>query len=208
MITHPKGVLWIVSAPSGAGKTSLVKAVVKALENVCLSVSYTTRKKREHEEEGVDYHFVTKAVFQEMLANNLFLEHAEVFGNFYGTSKAWVTDARNKGLDVILEIDWQGAEQVRAEESEVESVFILPLELEVLRERLSKRHQHDPAIVESRMKDARAHLAHYKDYDYLIINDDFTTAVNDLKTIIQSHRLKIKRQQEKETLLFKKLLSD
>jgi len=207
MITHSKGALWIVSAPSGAGKTSLVKAVVKVLNDVCLSVSYTTRAIREREEEGVDYHFVTKAVFQEMLANNLFLEHAEVFGNFYGTSKAWVEEARNKGLDVILEIDWQGAAQVRAKNIGAESVFILPLGTEVLRERLAKRHQHDLAMVESRMRDVKAHLEHYKDYDYLIINNDFATAVNDLKTILQSNRLQIKRQREKEVVLLQKLLS-
>jgi guanylate kinase len=207
MIPHSKGALWIVSAPSGAGKTSLVKTVVAEMSNICVSISYTTRARRAHEQEGVDYYFVTEAVFQAMLSQDLFLEHARVFGHFYGTSKVWVEAARNKGLDVILEIDWQGAEQVRCQDLAAESVFILPLGHDVLRERLAKRHQQDSAMVESRMQEAKAHLEHYKDYDYLIINDQFSIALRDLKAVIQSSRLRFARQQEKEAVLLQRLLS-
>ena len=207
MTSISKGALFIVSAPSGAGKTSLLKALFTVINNICVSISYTTRAKRPHEQEGVDYYFVTKSVFQEMLAAGAFLEHAEVFGNFYGTSRAWVEAERAKGLDVILEIDWQGAEQVSRQYPKVESIFIVPLGREILLERLKKRHQDNEAVIEARMREAKDHLAHYHHYHYLIINDQFEAALQDLKAVLMSSRLRLPRQQEAQVELLKKLLS-
>jgi guanylate kinase len=207
MTSISKGALFIVSAPSGTGKTSLLKALSEVMDNICVSISYTTRPKRSHEQEGIDYYFVTKDVFQDMLAAGAFLEHAEVFGNFYGTSRAWVEAARAKGVDVILEIDWQGAEQVSRQYPKVESIFIVPLGREILLERLTKRHQDNIAVIEARMREAKDHLIHYHQYDYLIINDKFEEALQDLKAVLMSSRLRLLRQQEAQAELLKKLLS-
>ncbi len=201
------GSLFIVAAPSGAGKTTLVNALIKALPNTCVSVSYTTRKMRPGEEEGVNYHFVSHDEFKAMLKQRVFLEHAEVFGHYYGTSRVWVEEARHKGLDVILEIDWQGAKQVRTQFVETQSIFILPLALEVLEARLQKRHSDNPSVIKERMQEAKEQISHYNEFDYLIFNDKFEDAVEDLKSIVQCQRLKWRRQALLRVDTMKKLLS-
>lgn len=193
-ITNIMGTLYIVSAPSGAGKTSLVSALIKALPNIQVSISHTTRTKREGEQEDVDYHFVTHAEFKELISQNVFLEHAKVFEHFYGTSKQWVQETRRLGKDVILEIDWQGARQVRNHFADVQSIFICPPSQEALIERLQKRHPANPALVTERMQEAREQISHYNEYDFLVCNDKFQDALADMLNIILGHRLRVKRQ--------------
>jgi guanylate kinase len=183
------GVLYIISAPSGGGKTSLVKAVTDAMEGVVISVSYTTRPPREGEQDGVNYHFVTRAEFDGMLQGDAFLEHAEVYGYCYGTSRAYVIERLRQGVDVILEIDWQGAQQVRRAFADCVSVFILPPSLDALALRLRQRGQDSEAVMERRLRAAVNEISHYRDYDYLIVNDDFERAASNLSTILGVHRL-------------------
>ena len=186
-----KGKLYIIAAPSGAGKTSLVKAMVASTPHVRVSVSHTTRGIRPGEQDGVNYHFTTNEHFLEMLGEGIFLEHAEVFGNYYGTSEHWVREQLNKGEDVILEIDWQGAQQVRRLMPESVSIFILPPSKEALRERLIGRATDDMGIIERRMSQAVSEMSHYAEFDYVVINDEFDLALRDLQTIIRSRRLSI-----------------
>jgi len=172
------GSLFLISAPSGAGKTSLVDALVKAAnnietENLCVSVSHTTRPVRPGEVDGINYHFVSAEVFAQMVEKDEFLEHAEVFGNNYGTSKAWVNQRLQESCNVILEIDWQGADQVKQIMPEAISIFILPPSLETLRARLTSRGQDDPGVIEKRMAEAVNEISHYAQADYLLINDNF-----------------------------------
>lgn len=188
-----KGSLFIIAAPSGAGKTTLVNALVKALSDVSISVSYTTRKMRPQEQDGVDYHFADLDKFKTMLKQGDFLEHAKVYGHFYGTSRLWVFDALRQGLDVILEIDWQGAKQIRTQFVETKSIFILPPSLEILEARLQKRHADNARIVKERMNEAKEQISHYKEFDYLVFNDKFEDALEDLKSIVRSQRLHWRR---------------
>ena len=188
-----KGSLFIIAAPSGAGKTTLVNALVKALSDVSISVSYTTRKMRPQEQDGVDYHFVDLDKFKTMLKQGDFLEHAKVYGHFYGTSRLWVFDVLRQGLDVILEIDWQGAKQIRTQFVETKSIFILPPSLEILEARLQKRHADNARIVKERMNEAKEQISHYKEFDYLVFNDKFEDALEDLKSIVRSQRLHWRR---------------
>jgi guanylate kinase len=201
------GTLYIISAPSGAGKTSLVNALVASLNNVDVSVSHTTRAMRQGEHEGKNYYFVDRAYFEKLLAEDVFLEHALVFGNYYGTSGKWVMERLQAGVDVILEIDWQGAEQVRQHLQGTVGIFILPPSQEDLRERLEERARDDAVTIEKRLALASDEMSHYAEYDYLVVNDDFETAVADLKTIIQGRRLLLAPQQVKHAELLKKLLS-
>lgn len=184
-----KGSLFIVSAPSGAGKTSLLKALAVSMPKVCVSVSLTTRTMRPHEQNGVDYHFIDKAVFTDLINQQVFLEHAKVFGNFYGTSAVWVEETRANGMDVFLEIDWQGAQAVRVKCPEAKSIFIMPPGLAVLLERLQNRCQDAAEVIEQRMNEALEQLSHYTEYDYLLCNHRFEEALSDLKSIVRSHRL-------------------
>jgi guanylate kinase len=177
---NTSGTLYIVSAPSGAGKTSLLKVLLEDMKDIAVSVSHTTRAMRPGEENGVHYHFVDVESFQQMTAAGDFLEHAQVFDNFYGTSQAAVTAQLASGQDVILEIDWQGAQQVRKHFADAVSIFILPPSKAALRERLTDRGQDDEAIIDRRMRDAEAEMSHYAEFDYLVVNDDFDTAVADL----------------------------
>jgi guanylate kinase len=201
------GTLYIISAPSGAGKTSLVTALLKALPDIRVSVSHTTRDKRASEENHANYHFVTHAEFKDLISQNVFLEHAKVFDHFYGTSKKWVQETRSAGNDVILEIDWQGARQVRSHFADIQSIFIFPPSNEALVERLQKRHPDNPALVEQRMKEAREDISHYSEYDFLICNDRFEEALEDILNIIRGHRLRVLRQNFALEPIIKKLLS-
>ena len=201
------GTLYIISAPSGAGKTSLVRAVTDSMSDVMVSISYTTRMQRPGEKDGVNYHFVDKALFEEYLKKDIFLEHAKVFGNYYGTSHQWVKEKLVAGIDVILEIDWQGAQQIRARMKNTVSVFILPPSQEVLLKRLHERAQDQEAVIRERMAQAHKEISHYSEYDYLVINDDFATAVADLEAIITARRLLLSLQKEKNADLLANLLA-
>lgn len=200
------GTLFVIAAPSGAGKTSLVKAVVDATEKLKVSVSHTTRARRSNEKEGVDYHFVSMTEFEKCLSNDIFLEHATVFGHYYGTSREWVMEQLNLGIDVILEIDWQGAQQVRRLFPESISVFILPPSLAVLKERLQGRQQDDSAVIQARLAAATNEISHYKEFDYLIVNDVFATALTELQQIIYARRLRLDYQEVAQAGLLAQLL--
>ncbi len=201
-----KGKMFIVAAPSGAGKTSLVNAMVKEMTDVQISVSYTTRRPREGERDGVDYHFIQENLFEQMVIDQAFLEYATVFGRHYGTGRQWVLDKLHQGIDIILEIDWQGARQLRELFSQVVSIFILPPSMEELAQRLIKRQQDEQDIIEERMAKAHAEMVHYNEFDYLIINRDFSTAKEQLKHIILAERLKLRDQQHAEAGLIAQLL--
>ena len=203
-MNHSTGTLYIVSAPSGAGKTSLVKALIDVEPQIRVSVSHTTRAMRPGEVNGVNYHFVEREEFVKMIEHGDFLERAEVFGNLYGTSQSHLQQTLDEGHDLILEIDWQGAEQVRKLMPQARSIFILPPSQEALRQRLDNRGQDSDEIIDGRMREAVSEMSHYVDYDYLIINDDFALALEDLKTIFRANRLQQKRQQQR----FGKLLAE
>ena len=190
-----EGELFIVSAPSGAGKTSLVDALIRENDSLCVSVSHTTRSKRPKEQDGINYHFIEKARFQSMLAAGDFLESAVVYGHHYGTSKKWVTEQLEEGLTVILEIDWQGAAQIRAQFPQSCYIFIVPPSLEALTERLRKRAQDNDAIIARRMEEARAVMQRVTDADFLVVNDDFTTALDEMRAIIQAWSLRVETQE-------------
>lgn len=191
-----QGTLYIISAPSGAGKTSLVREVLTTVPGVALSVSHTTRPMRPGELEGVHYHFVSVAEFQEMIAAGAFLEYAQVFDNYYGTSKAGVDAQLRSGQDVILEIDWQGAQQVRQLFPEVVAIFILPPSREVLENRLRARGQDSEAVIARRLREVRTEISHSNEYDYLLVNEDFGQAVVDLQSIMRARKLRRERQEE------------
>lgn len=202
-----RGVLYTVSAPSGAGKTSLVKALVESNPEVCVSISHTTRPIRPGEKDGVNYHFVDHAAFEQMLEEGAFLEYARVFGNLYGTSQRWVEETLTQGMDVILEIDWQGAAQVRKLMPGTVSLFILPPSLASLRQRLTGRGTDDPAVIEARMNEAISEMSHYVEADYLIINDDFTVALAQFQALITSQHLRQDHQVLRHRALLEALLN-
>lgn len=184
-----KGILYIVSAPSGAGKTSLLNSLVESAADLCVSVSHTTRAPRPGEVDGQHYHFVAKEDFERMVSEGEFIEHARVFDNYYGTSSAAVDKELSGGSDVVLEIDWQGARQVRKRFPSAVSIFILPPSIDELRRRLSTRGQDSADVVERRMQDALAELSHFDEYEYLVINDDFNAALDDLRSVMRTQRL-------------------
>jgi guanylate kinase len=194
-----------VTAPSGAGKTSLVKALIEREQQLRVSVSHTTRAKRPGEEDGVNYHFVGEASFMEMLRKGSFFESALVYGNHYGTSQLWVNEQLEAGLDVILEIDWQGAVQVRNLDPKACSIFILPPSLETLKIRLLNRAQDDTETIENRMSEAVAEISHVAEANFVVINEDFDTALEDLCAIIRSCRLTMKYQETNQAALFASL---
>lgn len=197
--------VFIISAPSGAGKTSLVRALLALDKELQASVSYTTRAIRSGEEEGKSYHFVSHDAFQKMIEQQAFLEHAKVFNHYYGTSHQEVEKILTKGKDAILEIDWQGAQQVRRLFKEVVGIFILPPSKQALRKRLEGRGQDKPTTIDQRMAQAERELSHYKEYDYLVVNEHFETAVNDMHTIIKAHRFSTPLQMSNQTALLKNL---
>jgi guanylate kinase len=188
------GTLFIVSAPSGAGKTSLVDALLNADSRVRKSVSYTTRAPRRGEMEGRDYHFVSTTEFERMLKRDEFLESAQVHGNRYGTSRTWVAAETQKGNDIVLEIDWQGAFQVRKLVPGAVSIFILPPSLEALDERLKTRAVDSAEVISQRLANARGEIAHVDEFEYVIINEDFSRSAQDLVSIIRAERLRLARQ--------------
>jgi guanylate kinase len=201
------GMLYILSAPSGAGKSSLLRALLAAVgDSATVSVSHTTRKPRPGEVDGRDYHFIDVAAFQAMVGEDAFLEHARVFDNHYGTSHAAVAQQLADGRDVILEIDWQGARLVRELMPESTGIFILPPSREALRERLQGRGQDDIAVIERRMRDAISEMSHYNEYDYLVINDVFERALEDLVAILRSRRLRLAQQSLGQADLLRSLL--
>lgn len=207
-MTRATGTLYIVSAPSGAGKTSLVKALIDQLDSLRVSVSHTTRAMRPGELDGVNYHFVNRESFLDQVQQGDFLEHAEVFGNLYGTSQSAVEKTLAQGYDLILEIDWQGAQQVRRALPQARSIFILPPSREALRDRLTNRGTDDHGVIDKRMALARDEISHYVEYDFLVINDEFATALDDLKAILRSHRLSQSFQQDRYQGILAALLSD
>lgn len=201
------GTLFTVSAPSGAGKTSLVNALLARDSQIKVSVSHTTRPIRPGEVDGRDYHFVEEAQFTQMLNQGDFLEHANVFQNFYGTSKQWVQETLNNGFDVILEIDWQGAQQVRKLLPDAQGIFILPPSREALRERLQGRGQDNDEVIERRMQEAISEMSHYVDSHWLVVNDDFERALAELNGIIAAQRLRTDKQSQRYSSLLDDLLS-
>ncbi|MEW8505925.1 MAG: guanylate kinase [Candidatus Thiodiazotropha sp.] len=189
-----QGTLYILSAPSGAGKTSLLKALCQKDGKLHVSVSHTTRTMRPGEKDGVDYHFIDQASFLAKVNRGDFLEHAEVFGNYYGTDEATVRMQLDAGEDVVLEIDWQGAKQVRKRFPEAVSIFILPPTPEALYERLSDRGQDSEEVIQGRMREAVSEMSHYAEFDYLVFNDDFEFALRELSSIVTAGRLHLSRQ--------------
>jgi len=201
--------LFIVAAPSGCGKTSLVESLINDAKNLRVSISHTTRKPRVDEVNGTNYHFISVSEFQQMVSEDAFIEHAEVFENLYGTSKELINDNLKNNIDVILEIDWQGARQVKQNLPSAISIFILPPSKEALELRLRNRAQDDEQIIKKRMLDAENQMSHFNEFDYLVINDDFNSALADLESIISSSNNLYKRSHlslEEQTVKYKKLL--
>lgn len=205
-----KGTLYIVSAPSGAGKSSLISAMLETNPTYAMkvSVSHTTRGMRPGEQDGVHYHFVQKEHFEDLIAQNAFLEYAEVFGNYYGTSRIWIEENLEKGIDVFLDIDWQGARQIRQQMPQARSVFILPPSNGELERRLNARGQDSDAVIAKRMAEAKSEISHYNEYDYVIVNDDFDGALMDFKAIIRAERLKQDKQAAKYKGMLDALLTE
>jgi len=201
------GKLYIISAPSGAGKTSLVRQLIADVEQLTVSISHTTRPMRPGEIQGQDYYFVSVAEFQAMLEQQAFLEHAQVFDNFYGTAQRTVQKNLDQGLDVILEIDWQGAQQIKKLRPDSLSIFILPPSTAILQHRLRNRGQDDEQTIARRMRDAVTEISHYDEFDYLVVNDVFTQALAELKSIILANRLTRQRQQQQLKPLLAALLA-
>jgi guanylate kinase len=200
------GCLFVLAAPSGGGKTSLVRALLEREPGMRLSISYTTRAPRPGEKDGVDYHFVDEPKFKQLQDAGEFLEHAYVHGNWYATSATWLRKEVEAGHDVLLEIDWQGAQQVRRLIPEAVHVFILPPSLASLKERLEKRGQDTPAVIALRLEAAREEMRHCGEFDYVIMNQDFARAVDDLSVIVRAARLAASRQQVRHATLMAQLL--
>lgn len=201
------GTLFIISAASGTGKTSLVKELLATTKNLVVSVSHTTREPRRGEIDGEHYYFTNKEEFMRLVGEAEFLEHAEVFGNYYGTSKTVVNDLLNAGVDVILEIDWQGALQVKRQFKDAVLIFILPPNREALRSRLSNRAQDTLKVIEERLAGAVREMQEYVNFDYIVINDDFNQALNELQSIVCTYRLQVTKQSAKNQQLISDLLS-
>ena len=201
-----RGRLIVIAAPSGAGKTSLVKALLASEPALRLSVSHTTRRRRETEQEGREYHFVSVPEFERLRDAGEFLEHAQVFDNLYGTSRAYVGQQLGAGHDVVLEIDWQGAQQVRRAMPQCVSVFILPPSTEALAKRLAARATDTAQVIARRLADAAADMSHYREFDYLVVNDDFDRAVADLQRIVAGDAQDLRSDRPELQPLIAKLL--
>lgn len=206
MDQHTLGHFFVIAAPSGTGKTSLVRALINNVNDLRISISYTTRPPRPGDVDGKDYYFVSAAEFADRVAKQAFLEHAKVYQHQYGTSSAWVLRELSAGIDVLLEIDWQGAQQIRQQFPDAILIFILPPSLETLRQRLYNRRQDQSAVIDERMASAQKEISHYTEFDYLVINDQFEQALADLKHIILAERLRSKQQAQRHEELLSKLL--
>ena len=200
------GNLFVIAAPSGGGKTSLIRALLEREKGILLSVSYTTRPPRPGERGGVDYHFVTPERFRELEQSGAFIEHAEVHGNWYATSAAWLEEQVRSGQDVLLEIDWQGAQQIRRIIRDSVQIFVLPPSLASLAERLERRGQDDPATIARRLEAAREEMRHFIEFDYVIINQDFASAVDDLSAVVRASRLRTAQQRIRYEALLAQLI--
>ena len=200
-----KGNVFIVCAPSGAGKTSLVAELLRRVRNTLLSVSHTTRAPRPGEQDGRDYHFVSRPTFVAMVERGEFLESADVHGNLYGTSQSWIDRQRARDVDIVLEIDWQGAQQVRKLIPDAIGIFVLPPSLATLRRRLNDRGQDSDAVIERRLQAAQGEIAHLAEFDYVIINNNFDDAVEDLVSIVRAARLGIASQVSRHSDLINSL---
>ena len=201
------GTLYVISAASGTGKSSLVQALVEAVADIKVSISHTTRPRRPGELDGVHYHFIDDAAFQVMLTEECFLEHAQVFDNCYGTSRTWIADTLQQGVDIILEIDWQGAQQIRAKIPGCVGIFILPPSREALESRLRSRNQDDEQTIARRMRDAVNEMSHYSEYDYVILNDHFDEALARLTAVVLANRQRTAVQADNLAPILTKLLS-
>ena len=205
-MAQTRGNLFILSAPSGAGKSSLINALLKKHAAMKVSVSHTTRAPRPGEENGVHYHFASTDEFKALIAKDDFFEWAQVFDNYYGTSKQAIESQLDAGIDVFLDIDWQGAQQVREIMPSVKTIFILPPSKEELEQRLNNRGQDSAEVIASRMAKAQSETSHYNEYDYVIVNDDFETAIGDIEKIVMAPHLTLKAQEERHQVLLNSLL--
>lgn len=203
-----KGSLFIITAASGTGKTSLVKQLIATTNDLAVSISHSTRKPRPGEIDGQHYHFVSREIFADMIKQGEFLEHAEVFENYYGTAQSTVEFMLSNGLDVILEIDWQGALQVQKLRPDATTIFILPPDRQSLRQRLSNRGQDSQEVIEKRLAGSVNEMAQYVNFDYVVINDNFDVALAELKSIIIANRLTLAKQQERHAGRIEQLLSE
>ncbi len=202
-----KGNLFVISSPSGAGKSSLISALLQKHQDMKVSVSHTTRAPRPGEENGVHYHFTDVDSFKQLISEDGFYEWAEVFGNFYGTSKQAIEDQLSQGIDVFLDIDWQGAQQMRKLVDDIITVFILPPSRQELESRLNKRGQDSQEVIAGRMAQAQSEMSHYDEYDFVLINDDFDETLENFESIVLAHRLKKLNQQAKHADLINELLA-
>jgi len=200
------GHFFVIAAPSGTGKTSLVHALINNINDLQISISHTTRPPRPGDIHGKDYYFVTPVEFDAMVKNQSFLEYATIYHHYYGTSKEWVMSQLGAGIDVLLEIDWQGAQQIRCLFPQAISIFILPPSLDTLRQRLQNRRQDNAEVIALRMEGAKQEIAHYPEFDYLVINDQFEQALADLQHIVLAERLRCREQAERYAGLLDKLL--
>ncbi|WP_445767044.1 guanylate kinase [Rheinheimera sp.] len=205
---HLAGNLFIISAPSGAGKSSLIQALLKRHSDMQVSVSHTTRAPRPGEQDGVHYHFISVDEFKALIARDEFFEWAEVFGNYYGTSKSTIRDSLSRGIDVFLDIDWQGARQIKAQEGSAKGIFILPPSLTELEQRLNNRGQDSAEVIAKRMAQAQSEMSHANEYEYLIINDNFDTALTELERIVLAQRNGYASQAARQQALLSQLLAN
>ena len=205
-MAQTRGNLFILSAPSGAGKSSLISALLEKHSDMKVSVSHTTRSPRPGEENGVHYHFVSVDEFKALIEKNDFFEWAQVFDNYYGTSKQAIESQLAAGIDVFLDIDWQGAQQIRKLVDDVETIFILPPSKEELESRLNNRGQDSAEVIAGRMAKSQSETSHYNEYDYVVVNDDFDTALTEIETIVMAKRLSLKSQTVRHQALLENLL--
>jgi len=201
-----QGNLYVIAAPSGTGKTTLVTALAESSTKITVSISHTTRPKRPNEMHGINYYFIDTNEFEKMIGEHQFLEHAVIFDHYYGTSKLMVEETLAQGIDVILEIDWQGHQQIKQLFPHAIGIFILPPSMTDLRERLTKRNQDNPDIIQKRLTDVKEAISHINEFEYVVINDDFAIALQDLNTVIKAEHLRLSRQSQKFADLIKNLL--
>ncbi|QTH63272.1 guanylate kinase [Psychrosphaera ytuae] len=204
---YMKGNLFVISSPSGAGKSSLISALLKRHNDMKVSVSHTTRAPRPGEEDGVHYHFCQVDEFKSVIADDGFYEWAEVFGNFYGTSKQAIQEQLDQGIDVFLDIDWQGAQQMRKIVPDIITLFILPPSREELENRLNKRGQDSAEVIAKRMQQAQSEMSHYNEYDFVLVNDDFDQTLDEFERIVLAHRLQTGNIESKYADLIRQLLA-